>query len=95
MHESPQTDLDGEQRSILAALVALQGHDLFPGQAPERALQAGHVQVRIQIERRHPDQLVAGVAQVLTGLTVDVQYGEVLGVEKKGVGSVVDQGAEA
>ena len=53
------------------------------------------VQGHIEIARMHPDQLFAAVAEAVAGLAVDVDHGELLVQQKKGVCRAVDKRAEA
>ena len=52
-------------------------------------------QIRTIVERGHPDQFVAAIAQAFARLAIHIENGRILIVEKERVGCVVHQGAEA
>ena len=69
--------------------------DLPAAQAIPDALQKLRVQIRTMVERGHPDQFVAAIAQAFAGLPIHIQNGPILIVEKECIGCVIHQDAEA
>ena len=93
--EGTDAHLNGKHRSILSAMTTVVDHDFPISETLSNALQKRRCQIWPIVERGHPDQFVAAIAQVLARLPIHIENGRILVIEKECIGCVVHQGAEA
>ena len=91
----PNAHLDGKHGSILSEMTTIIGHDFPSPETLPDALQKRRCQIRTIVERGHPDQFVAAIAQAFARLAIHIENGRILIVEKERIGCVVHHGAEA
>src|SRR4029453_8857220 len=81
----PYPHLNGKQCSILSAMTTIVADDLPALQTVPNALQKLRCQTRTIVERGHPDQFGAAIAQAFAGLPIHIENDPVLVVEKESI----------
>ncbi|EJZ22816.1 hypothetical protein RCCGEPOP_02771, partial [Rhizobium sp. Pop5] len=95
LSEFTDANLDRKRCSVLTPVERFESHWLSCVDAIHQCRKRLFVDSSVKVARVHANQFLPAVTEAFTGLAVDVYDGQIVGMEEKGIGGMVDEGPKA